>query len=1354
MPKHLLPRLLVAALLCATACGGGTGGTPPSTPPPQSYVPRFSVSYLDVSGRVVLPAGPAAAHIAQVSAFVQAVPVAPDGAFGPMRATDGPGGLVVALLDSAGELVAPAFAEGAPLTIGPDEILAGLVAFTDQGVSVGRMSLPRFLDLVRAAPGYQTARGLLLAALGGGTSPLDSSANEALLQALGGCVSAAFDAYGAAGSLPLPTPAPKIGREARDGPGCGPLVPDTEQVAIRQGSVEGRCGIYALNPACVFYGLEVATTDATSDPRALLLPARAGLVDLNWFRGGLSWNPEFLHAFPPTTKDIFATDPVQRGMNYTAVAYKRRTADGGPRAAQLAAAANTIYGCVIVMDIAARIYRTAPAVGQVSDVLASLAGDPEEFVKLIEAMETSEDGGAVALGTLISRLSDTSSEDSPEDLLEKQLEEFANEPTHPSTIAKYLYVRNGVGAYEDWSSAMKAGWKVHKAWKSALAAADVAGLGNRVLPYFWDLLLKPDVVNLCFTVEADGRLSTPDSSCTHFLSVPVFTWSPSVPSSGEPVRFDATRSLSGNGAVLQYLWDFNVADGVTPSQGDWSTNPIVSHTYPAPGTYTVELRVADGRAPRILRRTLRVYRSRFDYEAAVEVPLGAAPFGLAAGDLDGDGDQDAVATLASSGYVAVLRNGGKGLLTLERQVALSFAPGTVALGDVDGDKDIDVAIASGSAARIALLRNDGGLVFTAQADLVLPASTSVPRVRLEDLDGDGRADLVLADPNHGQVLVWRGDGTFGYGDPGGTLHRAYATGAQPVDVIVAKLDGDTDWDLVTANVAGDTLTVLEGDGSGGFTVTQAALPSGATTYGGPQWLAVGDVLPGGDRELVVGNARAGSISLFRRSTGVAGLQLEAVGPDWVLGETPGPLAVEDVDEDGRADVLRVRESSFEVRTHFLPGTWSDPGAAPATDVRVGYGPRDLLLADLDGDQNVDVCTANRDTYDVTVALGTGGRAFRVRTDLLTRDDAVSDEPYAAAVAGLYAGDFDPVAPKTGTGGDLAVIARLTNRLVLFRNREGRGDLVREQTLDTAAQPVHLAVGNLDADPEPEIAVACVSGSAVSVYDRQPDGRYALVEHVGVAEEPFRLLIVDVDHSGAAELVVCHYSPGLVRVLRYAPGQSPALQAVPGATSTWVALPHGFGSGHLDADAYPDFVSANYFAGTVSLIYGRSDATLESGSDFLGGIPTPLTAAIAQVDPPGDPYEDIVVTCTDGILIFPRTSDRTFGSPITIDPGIVPENQWTDVRVDDADRDGIPDILVQDSNQFTVSGYPPSRPTIHVLYGDGARGFPRHVEYLTAPGPVALASGDLTGDGRADLVACCHHWDETRTARRVSILRHR
>jgi len=66
-----------------------------------------------------------------------------------------------------------------------------------------------------------------------------------------------------------------------------------------------------------------------------------------------------------------------------------------------------------------------------------------------------------------------------------------------------------------------------------------------------------------------------------------FTFSPDAPTPQEPILFNASSSYAPNGWIVQYTWDFG--DGYVSTV----TDPLITHSYPVDGDYTVQLTVTD-----------------------------------------------------------------------------------------------------------------------------------------------------------------------------------------------------------------------------------------------------------------------------------------------------------------------------------------------------------------------------------------------------------------------------------------------------------------------------------------------------------------------------------------------------------------------------------------------------------------------------------------------------------------------------------------------------------------------------------------------------------------------------------------
>jgi len=231
------------------------------------------------------------------------------------------------------------------------------------------------------------------------------------------------------------------------------------------------------------------------------------------------------------------------------------------------------------------------------------------------------------------------------------------------------------------------------------------------------------------------------------------------------------------------------------------------------------------------------------FATAVNYPAGSVPTAIATGDFNGDGKLDLVVVNAFSGKLQILFGNGDG--SFQAPVAVSTGqqdPFWVAVGDFDGDGKLDLAVADYFNGDINVLVGNGDGTFRAPVNY--PAGDHPEFVAIGDFNGDGKVDLAIA--NFGEfgtpdttkavsVLIGNGDGTF---QPAVN----YAAGANPTAIAVGDLDGDGKADLIVANSSSGNISILIGNGDGTF---QQPFNLGVGTN--PQSLLAADL--NGDRKL-------------------------------------------------------------------------------------------------------------------------------------------------------------------------------------------------------------------------------------------------------------------------------------------------------------------------------------------------------------------------------------------------------------------------------------------------------------------------------------------------------------------------
>jgi hypothetical protein len=307
-----------------------------------------------------------------------------------------------------------------------------------------------------------------------------------------------------------------------------------------------------------------------------------------------------------------------------------------------------------------------------------------------------------------------------------------------------------------------------------------------------------------------------------------------------------------------------------------------------------------------------------------------AGFGVAAGDLNGDGKLDVIA--GSNDGIFVMLGDGRGNLSNPVDIGFGPNPVQVALADVNGDKKLDAVVLDSLGSAFWVLLGNGDGTFQAATRYPMSAAQGLaPGILIADLNGDGNLDVAVTGAtlvpnaqfvyNNGTILVFsgNGDGTFQpgvqynasanttwalvtgdfnsdglpdlvfvsgrqstptqvglmFGKPDGTFQSpsTYPVGQIPGLPVLADLNGDGVLDMVVANagIVGN-LSVLIGNGDGTF---QPAVTY-PTAFGAGS-VVVGDFNGDGKPDLAVGNGVAGKHSGFprqwRRHVPVSGRQL-------------------------------------------------------------------------------------------------------------------------------------------------------------------------------------------------------------------------------------------------------------------------------------------------------------------------------------------------------------------------------------------------------------------------------------------------------------------------------------------------
>jgi hypothetical protein len=254
------------------------------------------------------------------------------------------------------------------------------------------------------------------------------------------------------------------------------------------------------------------------------------------------------------------------------------------------------------------------------------------------------------------------------------------------------------------------------------------------------------------------------------------------------------------------------------------------------------------------------------YDAKVNVLLGngdgtfrtggsyaaGGPLGIAAGDFNGDGRPDLAVTDYNDGAVTVLLNNGGSFVP---------APGSpyrtgshaydVAVADLNRDGKLDLAVTNVTADTVSILLGNGDGTFQTASTYSVPGNPA--GLAVEDFNNDGLPDLVTANSaaTTVSVLMNRAGAPGSFQDP-----VSYGAGGAPYDVVVDDVNHDGKPDLVVSDDTDNGISLLLGDGAGRFT-----LDSTYETGTRPRHLATGDFNGDGTLDLAVANSASDTIRI-------------------------------------------------------------------------------------------------------------------------------------------------------------------------------------------------------------------------------------------------------------------------------------------------------------------------------------------------------------------------------------------------------------------------------------------------------------------------------------------------------------
>jgi uncharacterized repeat protein (TIGR01451 family) len=349
---------------------------------------------------------------------------------------------------------------------------------------------------------------------------------------------------------------------------------------------------------------------------------------------------------------------------------------------------------------------------------------------------------------------------------------------------------------------------------------------------------------------------------------------------------------------------------------------------------------------------------RFDADIVVTAPifggtgrltdarlrLGTNSNGVAAADLDNDGDSDLVESSADS-PTGVWWNDGTGRFANTLEMIVASGVLDVSIADFDGDMDLDLFFVIESAPD-RIWFNDGHGAFTQGEQAIGDANSQGVAADVGDFDGNGTIDLVIAEGGSLPSRVWRGDGLGRFQSPLDIWNSSHLS-----DIAVADVDIDGDLDVVITSTANGGVVATRINTDGVFRARGFGTSIRATS------VAVGDIDHDGDQDFAIAVGDGAYMFLNRND----GSFVVVPGASRL---TATSIALGDLDGDGDLDLISGR-GRLDVNEPAIVWLF-DSARSVVVDSGLRLGAAytaSIALADFDGDGDLDAVFGNRANGD-------------------------------------------------------------------------------------------------------------------------------------------------------------------------------------------------------------------------------------------------------------------------------------------------------------------------------------------------------------------------------------------------------
>jgi hypothetical protein len=365
--------------------------------------------------------------------------------------------------------------------------------------------------------------------------------------------------------------------------------------------------------------------------------------------------------------------------------------------------------------------------------------------------------------------------------------------------------------------------------------------------------------------------------------------------------------------------------------------------------------------------------------------------------------------------------------------------------DMDGDGLPDLGIANFVSSTATAIRNtsiSGDISFAAKISYsVGPLNAETKSINSVDFDGDGKPDLAIINTMDTNISILRNMGSPGQVSFGPIflLETGYESG--PTSLATGDFDGDGKTDIAVLNSAGGRIAVFRNTSIPGTLSFAPPIYLGAFAQVNFNGIAVADFNGDGKPEICALDA-ANTVVYIYQNQSLPGILSFAAQINYPTTANSNSIVTGDIDGDGLPDIIYsdLGSGTFSVMRNQSSGSNISFGPSVVTNLPSGSSTLqtyNLAIGDLDGDGKPDVSISTGTGVLVSKNISSAGN--------ISFSPAIGfSMPYGYNTNHIAVGDLNSDGKP-----DLAVISENSSNVTIFLN-----------TIDSALSPVIISFAPL------------------------------------------------------------------------------------------------------------------------------------------------------------------------------------------------------------------------------------------------------------------------------------------------------